>query len=1120
MDSVYNNTFVPLNAGGLWQGRAEVVNKYNVACVSCASDTDGLLSLLQSQNDINYDFAMSYNITAGIPFNLNDRIKAKNYRVMFENTSASNQTYLRITTTYKDDIRDNLDIRPLESTKDSLSIPALDACIVDNKLVVSIESVTVTGVTVDISGQTVEIGGQTVKSQIYDYNDYAITSQLVGSKRGLDVNNIGTVRAYEGTTIKEIGAFTDSHNKVNLQTYDDALNDKINSSDIIGEDTGAIKVYVSNTANNPVKCDVSGQSMIVNTISGYSTSVLQTNTNDKLDTLNVSALAINDNVDKLVDRAGDIQANIYYTEGAQIWADSAPVPTVNVLDPNGWLYTNTNTGNAMNLYYFNGANEIRRLDEVLAQYAVVRNLSTKINDKMIFGIYTKSGSSFFTTRVTHSQPAGADMFAGGRYLLYWGDIPDNLFPNLPRIDLTDVVTTGPANPLEEVLSISLGTDTGAPAGDINISVEVLGVSFNGETRSYNLLGSPTEYQTLVNIRNNSDDIKYKTNFLEFYNESGINELMTYDRASETKLETINTSIANKTLNKSTSSIDISGQILNIGNFPTNTNVSGSVTVSNFPATQNVSGTVAISTLPAIAITNTSFEVSNFPATQNVSGTVAISTLPAIAITNTSFEVSNFPATQNVSGTVAISTLPAIAITNTSFEVSNFPEEQVVSGTVDVATLPAIAITNTSFDAKVRDGNNNVITSTVYGIDGVRGLDVSIKNATQAEPLQVEIGATNVINTFSTNLPAFYPIDAGGALSSALGALNVNLRNTDGNAIGITGTPLIVESNLITGFALETGGNLATVATNSNKFKFTGDNLKCEVVNAGTNSLSVTETNPLTNYALEDGGHLEAIKINTDKNTYDASGNLKVNLATGSITVSAVNIKDSSGNNIYADGSGNLKTNIQNSSIDVHNKVYHNGNWIDLVGASNGHLIVNSSTQDGNGTDITSTLNGAKQSLDVNVANTGALKVDISGSSILEGKIAVFDALSFPYIERISVGAGADIFSYVFGNFLNNTTINTGALSTTITFAAGHYGRRLMLMYRDGATSSTDSITYYTDSNFGTPEPLLLQTVYPIVNGGYRWSNVIINILPFTSIKIRNDSTTINNTNVYLTVVRV
>ena len=432
------------------------------------------------------------------------------------------------------------------------------------------------------------------------------------------------------------------------------------------------------------------------------------------------------------------------------------------------------------------------------------------------------------------------------------------------------------------------------------------------------------------------------------------------------------------------------------------------------------------------------------------------------------------------------------------------------------------ISNTSFESKLRDGNNNVITSTVYGIDGVRGLDVSIKNATQAEPLNVVIDPTNVINTFSTNLPASYPIDAGGALSSALGALNVNLRNTDGNAIGITGTPLVVESNLITGFALESGGNLASIKTNTDKFKFTGDYLKTEINASLTNPLIVEELNPITGYALETGGNLASIKTNTDKNTYDPSGNLKVNLASGSITVDSVNIKASNGDSLTATGTS-LNTNITNSSIDTHCYGSSDGTtWHHLKTTGTGNLITESKTHDGTNNPISSTVVGeAKRALDVNVANTGALKVDISGSSIVDGYLIVADTIARPFIERISVGSGADIFSYAFGNFLNNTTINTGAVSTTISFGgAGIYGRRAMLMYRDTATSSTDSITYYTDSNFGTPEPLLLQTVYPIVNSGYRWSNVIINILPFTNIKIRNDSTTINNTNVYLTIVRV
>jgi len=561
MDSVYNNTFVPLNAGQSWEGKSESISKFTVASVSCITDVSGILHLYFSLNNNNFDFIKTYTLKPNEPFIINQKVEGKWFKAKVINNSGINQTYLRLTTTYKEDIRSDLDIRPLHSEKDTISIPALNECIIDGKLVVSVESVTVSGVTVDISGQRIDIDGETVKSQIYDYNNYAITSQLVGSKRGLDVNNIGTVRAYEGTTIKEIGAFTDSHNKVNLQTYDDALNDKINSSDTIGEDTGAIKVYVSNTANNRVKCDVSGQ------------------------------------------------------------------------------------------------------------------------------------------------------------------------------------------------------------------------------------------------------------------------------------------------------------ILNIGNFPTNTNVSGSVTVSNFPATQNVSGSVNI-TNSSLAVTG-----SFYPSIQDVSGSV---------------NVGNFPSTQNVSGNVNI--------TNSSLPVTGtfYPSIQDVSGSVNVSNFPAT-------------------------------------------------------------------------------------QNVSGN----------VTVNTISGFALETGGNLATIATNSNKFKFgTGDDLRCEVINSGTNNLNVAVSNQLTGFALE-AGNLASIKTNTDKNNYDASGNLKINLASGSISVSSVNIKDSSGNNIYADGSGNLKTNIQNSFLDVHNKVYHNGNWVNLVGASNGHLIVNSSTQDGNGTDITSTVVSGKTGLDVNIAggSSTSLIKDSSGNSI-------------------------------------------------------------------------------------------------------------------------------------------
>jgi len=943
MDSVYNNTFVPLNSGQIWEGRSESISKFTVASVSCITDVSGILNLYFALDNVNFDFVKIYQLRPNEPFIINQKVEGKYFKVKVTNNSEVNQTYLRLTTTYKEDIRSDLDIRPLNDEKDAISIPALNACITDGKLNVNVEGVTVTNVKVDISGQRVVIDGETVKSQIYDYNNYAITSQLVGSKRGLDVNNIGTVRAYEGTIIKEVGAFTDSHNKVNLQTYDDALNDKVNSCDTIGEDTGAIKVYISNSSNNKVECDISGQRVLV-----------------------------------------DISGQMIDISGQRVLVDISG----------------------------------QRID-ISGQTIIIPKLNKIVDSIDISG-----------QRVDIS---GQRVDISGQRMIT--DISGQ------RIDISGQ-------------RIDVSGQTVRVSNLIDISG--LRVDISGQRVVTDISGQ----RVLVDISGQRVDI------------SGQRVLV---------------DISGQRLDISGQRVDISGQRVDI---------SGQMV--------DISG-------QRVDISGQRIDISGQRVFVDISGQRVDISGQRVDISGQRIDITGQTLNVNTISGFALESGGNLASIKTNSDKLKYVGD-------DLKTV----ISNTSFESKLRDGNNNIITSTVYGIDGVRGLDVSIKNATQAEPLIVEIPTTNVVTTTVDNFPASYPIDAGGALSSATGALYVNLRDTTGNAYGVTGAPLVVSSNLITGFALESGGNLASIKTNSDKFKFTGDYLKTEVVNAGTNSLSVTETNPITGYALETGGNLALIKTNTDKNNYDASGNLKVNLASGDITVSAVNIKDTSGNNIYADLSGNLKTNIQNSSLDVHCYGSSDGTttWHHLLTNPNGKLQTNAGIQDNNGDDITSTLNGAKQSLDVNVANTGALKVDISGSTIVDGKLAVFDGLAYPFIERISIGAGADIFTYTFGNFLNNTTINTGAVSTTITFGAGSYGRRVMLMYRDGATSSTDSITYYTDSNYGTIEPLLLQTVYPIVNNGYRWSNVIINILPFTSLKIRNDSTTINNTNVYLTVVRV
>jgi hypothetical protein len=195
-------------------------------------------------------------------------------------------------------------------------------------------------------------------------------------------------------------------------------------------------------------------------------------------------------LEKIVNKTGDIIAEIPYSQGSSVWTTTTPIPTENPNNSNGWLYTNTNTGNSMNLDYFNGNNETKTLSQVVGQYAVVSNLSAVLNNSLIFVVLTK-GSPFFTTSETHSPAVGVNMAAGAKYLLYWGAVPDDIYPNLPRLNFTSVMTNGPAIGTEEILSVALYTDSGATAGSVNILIENLGVVFsngtNNQSRVYNLI---------------------------------------------------------------------------------------------------------------------------------------------------------------------------------------------------------------------------------------------------------------------------------------------------------------------------------------------------------------------------------------------------------------------------------------------------------------------------------------------------------------------------------------------------------------------------------------------------------------------------------------------------------
>lgn len=103
--SLYNNTTTPLNTGATFTGVGELSSGVDVL-VSCKTDQDGSLFLDLSNDGTNWDTfpVLGYSVSAGI-HEIHNAVKGYRYfRVRFTNTSASNQTYLRIYTyfgTYK-----------------------------------------------------------------------------------------------------------------------------------------------------------------------------------------------------------------------------------------------------------------------------------------------------------------------------------------------------------------------------------------------------------------------------------------------------------------------------------------------------------------------------------------------------------------------------------------------------------------------------------------------------------------------------------------------------------------------------------------------------------------------------------------------------------------------------------------------------------------------------------------------------------------------------------------------------------------------------------------------------------------------------------------------------------
>lgn len=253
---------------------------------------------------------------------------------------------------------------------------------------------------------------------------------------------------------------------------------------------------------------------------------------------------------------------------------------------------------------------------------------------------------------------------------------------------------------------------------------------------------------------------------------------------------------------------IAGGNINVNNFPTNQNVSGSVaawlqstnasviTVGTAAANQSVSGTV---------------NVGNFPTNQNVSGSVVawlVSTNASVitvgtAVPNQSVSgtvnVGNFPTTQNVSGSVVafqgtpewtvksslaggifpISGSVAATITNTNVN---------VSGSVAGTYIEPTVVTSVTGMAIVFKSNANTSVMTAVGVGAP--LPVSVQGVIQVSG-NPSISGTVQVGNFPTT------------------------QNVSGSVVAFQGTPEWTVKSSIAGGIFPVSGSVAATITNTN-----------------------------------------------------------------------------------------------------------------------------------------------------------------------------------------------------------------------------------------------------------------------------------------------------------------
>tara|TARA_R110000803_G_scaffold41697_1_gene89519 strand:- start:1839 stop:2825 length:987 start_codon:yes stop_codon:yes gene_type:complete len=178
---------------------------------------------------------------------------------------------------------------------------------------------------------------------------------------------------------------------------------------------------------------------------------------------------------------------------APVWADSTPAASIDSNNRDGWYYTNTAAGNKANIYFFGGAQEtvlVKHLNSIWAKISIDNNSATSCLP--FFNVYTKptgvdDAGAFYHSKFTYTLNSTVNIGIGEEVIIHTHHAPDIDY-DCRFLPMPNVVLEGDGLGTEEILYMTIHTDSSAVAGEVKILFQNLGFRALGNTRNLHLIG--------------------------------------------------------------------------------------------------------------------------------------------------------------------------------------------------------------------------------------------------------------------------------------------------------------------------------------------------------------------------------------------------------------------------------------------------------------------------------------------------------------------------------------------------------------------------------------------------------------------------------------------------------